>query len=368
MIQYIAKRILLTIPTILVISLISFIIIQLPPGSWLDTHIARLMETGETISEEEVAAIKAMYGLDKPMPMQYLTWVWGSLHGDFGVSYEWNEPVGNLIWERLALTVTVSFTTMIFIWLVSFPIAIYSATHQYSLLDYLVSFLGFIGLGVPSFLLALVGLWIGFRYFSVDLAGLFSDEYMLAPWSWGKVVDMFKHLWFPLIILSIGGTASLIRHTRANLLDQIRMPYVTTARAKGLTERKVLLKYPVRVALRPFGHRRLPAPGPRVRGRHRRHRARPAHHGADAAPLVDDAGHVPRRDLCDAAEHSHRDRAAALGHPVDLCRPADPLHVVRIAAPQSLEEHHVWPKLQPLYNSKWTWAKKKGTLSPRSGS
>ena len=252
MIQYILKRLVLTLPTILVISLITWVIIQLPPGSWLDTHIARLMEQGEQIGEEEIAAIKAMYGLDKPMPMQYLDWVWGSLHGDFGVSYEWNVPVGTLIWERLALTITIAFTSMIFIWVVSFPIAIYSATHQYSIPDYLFSFFGFIGLGVPSFLLALVGLWIGFRYFDVDLAGLFSDEYMEATWSWGKVLDMFKHMWFPLIILGIGGTASLIRHTRANLLDQIRMPYVTTARAKGLPEFRLLLKYPVRVALRPF--------------------------------------------------------------------------------------------------------------------
>jgi peptide/nickel transport system permease protein len=242
----------LTIPTILVISLISFIIIQLPPGSWLDTHVARLMETGESLTDEEIQGIKVMYGLDKPMPTQYFIWVWGSLHGDFGISYEWGEPVGNLIWERLALTVAIAFTSMIFVWVVSFPIAIYSATHQYSIPDYLFSFFGFIGLGIPGFLLALVGLWIGFRYFNVDLAGLFSDKYIEAPWSWGKVLDMLKHMWFPMLILGIGGTASLIRHTRANLLDQIRQPYVTTARAKGLKETRLLLKYPVRVALRPF--------------------------------------------------------------------------------------------------------------------
>jgi len=252
MILYIIRRILLTIPTIFVISLITWVIIQLPPGSWLDAHISRLMAEGQQIDEEEIAAIKAMYGLDKPMPVQYLIWVWGSLHGDFGVSYEWNVPVGELIWERLALTVAIAFTSMVFIWIVSFPIAIYSATHQYSIGDYVANFLGFIGLGVPSFLLALVGLWVAYRYFNVDLAGLFSDEYMEAPWSWGKVWDMIKHMWFPMLILGIGGTASLIRHTRANLLDQLRMPYVTTARSKGLKEMRVLLKYPVRVALRPF--------------------------------------------------------------------------------------------------------------------
>jgi peptide/nickel transport system permease protein len=237
MIGYILRRIMLTLPTIAVISLISFVIIQLPPGSWLDAHISRLMAEGTQISDEEIAAIEAMYGLDKPMPVQYMTWVWGSLHGDFGISYEWNVPVSDLIWERLALTVAIAFSSMIFIWLFSFPVAIYSATHQYSIPDYLFSFLGFIGLGVPSFLLALVGLWVAYRYFGVDLAGLFSDQYIEAPWSWGKVLDMLKHL---------------IRHTRANLLDQIRMPYVTTARAKGLSEFRLLLKYPVRVALRPF--------------------------------------------------------------------------------------------------------------------
>jgi len=252
MILYILRRILLTIPTIVVISLISFAIIQLPPGSWLDTHVARLMETGESLTDEEIEGIKVMYGLDKPMPTQYFIWVWGSLHGDFGISYEWGEPVGNLIWERLALTVAIAFTSMIFVWVVSFPIAIYSATHQYSIPDYLFSFFGFVGLGIPGFLLALVGLWVGFRYFNVDLAGLFSDKYIEAPWSWGKVLDMLKHMWFPMLILGIGGTASLIRHTRANLLDQIRQPYVTTARAKGLGETRLLLKYPVRVALRPF--------------------------------------------------------------------------------------------------------------------
>jgi peptide/nickel transport system permease protein len=252
MIGYILRRIMLTLPTIAVISLISFVIIQLPPGSWLDAHISRLMAEGTQISDEEIAAIEAMYGLDKPMPVQYMTWVWGSLHGDFGISYEWNVPVSDLIWERLALTVAIAFSSMIFIWLFSFPVAIYSATHQYSIPDYLFSFLGFIGLGVPSFLLALVGLWVAYRYFGVDLAGLFSDQYIEAPWSWGKVLDMLKHIWFPMAILGIGGTASLIRHTRANLLDQIRMPYVTTARAKGLSEFRLLLKYPVRVALRPF--------------------------------------------------------------------------------------------------------------------
>jgi peptide/nickel transport system permease protein len=251
-IQYILRRTLLTIPTIIVISIISFTLIQLPPGDWLTTHIARLAETGERLDEEEIQALYRQYGLDKPFYYQYMKWAWNSLHGDFGWSFEYNRPVGMLIWERLALTVVVSTFTLIFIWIVAFPIAFYSATHQYSVFDHLFSFLGFIGLGMPDFLIALILLWIGLHYFQRDLTGLFSEKYIEAPWSLGKVLDLFRHMWMPLIILGLGGTAGLIRTTRANLLDEIRKPYVTTGRAKGLTETRLLLKYPVRVALRPF--------------------------------------------------------------------------------------------------------------------
>jgi peptide/nickel transport system permease protein len=251
-IQYILRRILLTIPTIIVISIIAFILIQLPPGDWLTTHIARLAETGERLDQEEIDALYRQYGLDKPVSYQYVKWAWNSLHGDFGWSFEYNRPVGMMIWERLALTVVVSTFTLLFIWILAFPIAFYSATHQYSVFDHLFSFLGFIGLGMPDFLLALIMLWIGLHYFQRDLTGLFSEKYMEAPWSLGKVLDLFKHMWMPLIILGLGGTAGLIRTTRANLLDEIRKPYVTTGRAKGLSETRLLLKYPVRVALRPF--------------------------------------------------------------------------------------------------------------------
>jgi peptide/nickel transport system permease protein len=252
MIQYMLRRVMLTLPTIVVISVISFTLIQLPPGDWLTTHIARLAETGERLAEEEIQALYRQYGLDKPMYYQYFKWAWNSLHGDFGWSFEYNRSVGILIWERLGLTVVISTCTLMFIWIVAFPIAFYSATHQYSILDHVFSFVGFIGLGMPDFLIALILLWIGLHYFQADLTGLFSDKYLEASWSLGKVVDMFKHMWMPLIILGTSGTAGLIRTTRANLLDQIRMPYVTTARAKGLTELRLLFKYPVRVALRPF--------------------------------------------------------------------------------------------------------------------
>jgi peptide/nickel transport system permease protein len=252
MLRYILRRTILTLPTIVVISLISFVLIQLPPGDWLTTHIARLAETGERLDQAQIDALYLQYGLDKPMYVQYFKWVWNGLHGNFGMSFEWNMPVGELIWERMALTVVISVASLLFIWVVSFPIAIYSSTHQYSIFDYLFSFLGFIGLGVPDFMIALVLLWVGFRYFSVDLSGLFSDQYLEAPWNMAKVLDMGRHLWVPLIVLGLGGTAGLIRTTRANLLDELRKPYVTTARAKGLTERRLLFKYPVRVALRPF--------------------------------------------------------------------------------------------------------------------
>jgi peptide/nickel transport system permease protein len=251
-IQYILRRILLTIPTIVVVSVIAFTLIQLPPGDWLTTHIAQLAATGERLAEEEIQALYRQYGLDKPMYYQYFKWAWNSLHGNFGWSFEYNRAVGELIWQRLGLTVVVSVCTLFFIWIVAFPIAFYSATHQYSVFDHLFSFLGFVGLGMPDFLIALILLWIGLHYFQADLTGLFSDKYLEAPWSLGKVLDMFKHMWMPLIILGTSGTAGLIRTTRANLLDQIRMPYVTTARAKGLTELRLLFKYPVRVALRPF--------------------------------------------------------------------------------------------------------------------
>ncbi len=252
MLQYILRRILYAIPTIIVISIISFIIIQLPPGDYLTSYIARLASTGETVDQAVIDALKREFDLDKPLYQQYLRWAWGALHGDFKRSFEWNEQVGPLIWGRLGLTVAISLFAMLFIWVVAFPVAIYSATHQYSFGDHFFSFLGFIGLGLPDFMVALVLLWIGFRYFDVNLSGLFSEEFVEAPWSWAKFLDMVKHMWVPMIVLGLGGTAGLIRTTRANLLDELRKPYVITARAKGLTERRLLMKYPVRVALRPF--------------------------------------------------------------------------------------------------------------------
>ena len=252
MLQYIARRLLYMIPTLLIISVIAFAIIELPPGDYLTAYMANLAQTGTQASEDAIAALKRQYGLDKPVYLRYVHWIWRLLHGDMGMSFEWNRPVAELIWERLILTFVVSLFTTLFIWAVAFPIGIYSAVRQYSVGDYIFTGLSFIGLGIPNFLLALVLLWFAFSRWGVALTGLFSPEYMDAPWSMAKVLDMMKRIWIPVIILGTSGTAGLIRTMRANLLDELRKPYVITARAKGLPEMRLLFKYPVRIAINPF--------------------------------------------------------------------------------------------------------------------
>ena len=252
MLQYIGRRILLLIPTLIVVSMIAFIIIELPPGDYLTAYVANLAAGGDTVDEDQLAALNKRFGLDRPLYLRYLKWMWNLLHGDFGLSFEWNRPVAKLLWDRLLLTFVITFSTLIFTWIVAFPIGIYSATHQYSIGDYFFTFLGFIGLGIPNFMIALVLMWVGHSYFGIEVGGLFSSEFSGAPWSLAKFVDMLKHLWVPLIVLGTSGTAGLIRTMRANLLDELRKPYVITARAKGVREIKLLLKYPVRVALNPF--------------------------------------------------------------------------------------------------------------------
>ena len=251
MLRLIGMRLLLMIPTLFVISVITFIIIQLPPGDYLTTYIANLQETGEEVDEAVIESLRVRYGLDQPMPLQYWKWISGVVVGDFGQSFAMNKPVSELIWERLGLTVTISLVTLVFTWIVAIPIGIYSATHQYKLSDYFFTFLGFIGMATPAFLLALVMMYLSYRWFGTGVGGLFSDEFVGAPWSWAKGVDLLKHLWVPVVVLGVAGTAGLIRVLRANLLDQLEMPYVVTARAKGLSESRLLVKYPVRVAINP---------------------------------------------------------------------------------------------------------------------
>ncbi len=252
MLAFIARRVLYMIPTLLVISLICFILIQLPPGDYLSSYIAQLSQSGDAVDAALVEALRKQYGLDQPWYLQYWKWITGVLRGNFGYSFEWNQPVSSLIGERLALTMVVSISSLLFSWVVALPIGIFSAVRQYSAFDYIFTFIGFLGLSVPGFMLALVLMYFANRYFGLSVGGLFSPEYVDAPWNWDKVVDMLRHLIIPMIIIGMASTAGLIRTMRANLLDELRKPYVETARAKGLKNYKVILKYPVRVALNPF--------------------------------------------------------------------------------------------------------------------
>jgi peptide/nickel transport system permease protein len=252
MLAYIIRRILTMIPILIAISIITFIIIQLPPGDFLTNYIAELQESGEMVDHSELEALKHRWGLDQPAYMQYLHWAWNFLHGDFGYSFEWDKPVSELIGQRLGLTVLISVATLIFTWVVSVPIGIYSAVRQYSWTDHFLTFVGFIGLATPNFLFALVLLWVSYAYLGMSVGGLFSPQFQDAAWSLAKVWDLLKHLWIPVVIVGTAHTAKFIRIIRGNLLDELKKQYVTTARAKGLPEVHLILKYPVRVAINPL--------------------------------------------------------------------------------------------------------------------
>lgn len=254
MLRYILYRIIMFIPLLFVISIVSFLVIEAPPGDFLSSYIMALeTSTAEKLPEEEIARLTQLFGLDKPFHVRYFKWIQNIVfRGDFGRSFQWNKKVTDILSERVPLTVVISVLTTIFVWAVAIPIGIYVATHQYSFSDYLFTFLGFIGLATPGFLLALVVMWIAFTYFNISVTGLFSSQYIDAPWSWGKVLDLLRHIWVPIIIIGMSGTAGLIRVMRGNLLDELKKQYVITARAKGLPEKKLLFKYPVRVAINPL--------------------------------------------------------------------------------------------------------------------
>jgi len=239
------------IPTVIFISLISFVIIELPPGDYVDTYITELeMEGG--VADYVIENIRAQYNLDKPWVYRYIKWFFGFIQGDFGFSLAWNQPVRKLIGNRIMLTVAISLSSMLFMWAVAIPIGIYSAIKQYSMGDYIVTLLGFLGLSIPNFLLALLLMYFSYVFFGTGIGGLFSSNYVNAPWSLGKFIDLLQHLWIPAVVVGTAGTAGVIRILRANLLDELRKPYVITARAKGVSERKLLFKYPVRIAINPF--------------------------------------------------------------------------------------------------------------------
>jgi peptide/nickel transport system permease protein len=252
MIAFIVRRLALGLLTTWLISVLSFAIIQLPPGDFVDAYIATLAASGSTVSAEEAASLRQLYGLDRPIYVQYGKWISRVAVGDFGQSMEWRLPVTEVIGDRMWLTLLLAFGALLMTWALALPIGIYSAVRQYSVGDYAFTLLGFIGIAVPNFLLALVVMYFAYTWFNISVSGLFSQEYADAPWTSAKVWDLVKHLPLPAVILALGGTAQLIRIMRANLLDELRRPYVVTARAKGLPERRVILKYPVRAALNPF--------------------------------------------------------------------------------------------------------------------
>ena len=252
MLRYTVHRIMAMAPTLLAISVMVFVIIQLPPGDYFSTYLDELQSQGESVSAERIAFLKKQYGFDKHVVVQYFTWAAGLLHGDFGYSFEHNLPVSEIIGDRVLLTFVVSFATILFTWAVSFVIGTYSAVYQYSFGDYALSFLGFVGLATPNFLLALVLLWVANTWFGTSIGGLMDPEYLDQPWSWGKAVSVLGHLWIPVLVIGTSGTAGMIRRLRANLLDELHMQYVVTARAKGLHPFRLLIKYPLRMALNPF--------------------------------------------------------------------------------------------------------------------
>jgi peptide/nickel transport system permease protein len=234
------------------VSIVTFVVIQLPPGDYLSTYISRLEQAGQDLSDEEVENLRRQYGLDLPLFSRYFKWFGQVLQGEFGFSFDWQQPVKDIIGERLALTFTIAILSAIFTFAVAIPIGIYSATHQYSVGDYIVSIIGFIGLAIPNFMLALIMLYVAWKTYGLNLTGLFSPEYLDAPWNLAKIVDLLKHLPIPIIVVGTAGTAGMIRVLRGTLVDELNKQYVITARSKGVGEVKLLFKYPVRVALNPI--------------------------------------------------------------------------------------------------------------------
>lgn len=252
MLRYIAHRLLVMVPTLLAISAIVFLIIQLPPGDYFTTYINELQSQGETVSKERMDFLREQYGFDRSPVEQYFVWLFGMLQGDFGYSFEYSLPVSDVVGDRMLLSFIVSFTTIIFTWLIAFPIGVYSAVRQYSWGDYSLTFLGFIGLATPNFLLALVLQWLAYSYFGTSIGGLMDPHFLDEAWSLAKVSSVLEHLWIPVVVIGTSGTAGMIRRLRANLLDELHKQYVVTARSKGLHPFKILVKYPLRVALNPF--------------------------------------------------------------------------------------------------------------------
>lgn len=252
MLSIVIRRLVYSVVTIVSISIVAFILIQLPPGDYASRYMAQLRAMGEGVSMEEAQALRSRLGLDEPLHVQYWSWISGMFRGDFGESFTFSKPVAEVIGDKLFLTIAVSLSAILLTLVLAIPIGIYSSVYQNSIGDYVFTLIGFIGLSIPNFMIALVIMYFIYVEFGVLVGGLFSEEYLIAPWGWGKFVDMLKHLWLPAIIVGTAGTAALIRTTRANMLDELRKPYVLTARAKGLSKWRTILKYPFRIAMNPF--------------------------------------------------------------------------------------------------------------------
>lgn len=252
MLRFILQRLLLLPILLLLFSIVVFWLVQAPPGDFLTSYVANLASSGSSISADQVDALKKQFGLDQPGYIQYLRWMESLAKGDLGLSLEYQRPNTELIGERLLLTIALALFAFAITWAVAIPAGIYSATHQNSVLDYIFTVLNYVGVATPNFMLALILMWVAFSNFGLSVTGLFSPEYVQAPWSVGRVIDLLSHIWLPAIVLGVAGTARLTRVMRANLLDELNKPYVTTARAKGLSEWTLVLKYPVRLAINPL--------------------------------------------------------------------------------------------------------------------
>lgn len=252
MLKYILWRIAIMVPTLVLISMLVFTIIELPPGDYFESYVSELQAMGEATDTAEVDALRTRYGFDQPELIRYLHWAAGMLVGDFGYSFEYRMPVSEVVGERMWLTIMVSSVTIIFTWLLAFPIGIYSATHQYSWGDYGLTFVGLMGLAIPNFMLALILMYFANLWFGTSIGHLMDERFLGAPMSWDKVKSILEHLWIPVLIIGTGGTAGMIRRVRANLLDELQKQYVVTARAKGLSPFRTLMKYPFRMSLNFF--------------------------------------------------------------------------------------------------------------------
>ena len=251
MAQFLLRRLVIYVLMLFVMSIVAYGIIEAPPGDYVDDYVAFLRSQGE-YDEHEALRIRERYGLDEPIYVRYSKWATGLLRWDLGISLEFQQPVTELVNERLVMTVILGLFTVLFTWTLAIPIGILSAVKQYSVLDYVFTFVSYLGIGTPNFLFALVLMWTAFAAFDMSVTGLFSRDQVDAPWGFGRIVDLLKHIWVPMIIIGTDGTARLVRILRANLLDELGKPYVETARARGLPERTVILRYPVRIALNPF--------------------------------------------------------------------------------------------------------------------